>query len=132
MEKLRLCLIFMLLFITSFSSVAHAIETRATHAILIDYETGLVLFEQNPDTLMSPASMSKLMTVLMVLEALDDGRISMSDKFFVSDDAWRRGGSKSGSSTMFLNARSRVSVENLLRGVIIQSGNDACLSLIHI
>ena len=53
----------------------------------------------------------------------------MNDKFFVSDDAWRRGGSKSGSSTMFLNARSRVSVENLLRGVIIQSGNDACIAL---
>ena len=129
MKRLRLCIIFMLLFITSFMSAAHAIETRATHAILLDYETGMVLFEHNPDTLMSPASMSKLMTVLMVLEAVEDGRISMSDKFFVSDDAWRRGGSKSGSSTMFLNARSRVSVENLLRGVIIQSGNDACIAL---
>lgn len=129
MKRLRLCMIFMLLFITSFMSAAHAIETRATHAILLDHETGMVLFEHNPDTLMSPASMSKLMTVLMVLEAVEDGRISMSDKFFVSDDAWRRGGSKSGSSTMFLNARSRVSVENLLRGVIIQSGNDACIAL---
>jgi D-alanyl-D-alanine carboxypeptidase (penicillin-binding protein 5/6) len=128
-KRLRLCMIFMLLFITSFMSAAHAIETRATHAILLDHETGMVLFEHNPDTLMSPASMSKLMTVLMVLEAVEDGRISMSDKFFVSDDAWRRGGSKSGSSTMFLNARSRVSVENLLRGVIIQSGNDACIAL---
>jgi D-alanyl-D-alanine carboxypeptidase (penicillin-binding protein 5/6) len=128
-KRLKLYMIFMLLFITSFMSAAHAIETRATHAILLDHETGMVLFEHNPDTLMSPASMSKLMTVLMVLEAVEDGRISMSDKFFVSDDAWRRGGSKSGSSTMFLNARSRVSVENLLRGVIIQSGNDACIAL---
>jgi len=128
-KRLKLYMIFMLLFITSFISAAHAIETRATHAILLDHETGMVLFEHNPDTLMSPASMSKLMTVLMVLEAVEDGRISMSDKFFVSDDAWRRGGSKSGSSTMFLNARSRVSVENLLRGVIIQSGNDACIAL---
>ena len=129
MKRLKLCILLLILFITSINNNAHAIETRATHAILVDYETGMVLFEQNPDTLMSPASMSKLMTVLMVLEALEDGRISMNDKFFVSDDAWRRGGSKSGSSTMFLNARSRVSVENLLRGVIIQSGNDACIAL---
>ena len=129
MKRLKLCMLFLLLFNISFNSDAHAIETRATHAILLDYETGMVLFEHNPDTLMSPASMSKLMTVLMVLEAVEDERISMDDKFFVSDDAWRRGGSKSGSSTMFLNARSRVSVENLLRGVIIQSGNDACIAL---
>ena len=129
MKRLKLCMLFLILFITSINNNAHAIETRATHAILVDYETGMVLFEHNPDTLMSPASMSKLMTVLMVLEAVEDGRISMNDKFFVSDDAWRRGGSKSGSSTMFLNARSRVSVENLLRGVIIQSGNDACIAL---
>ena len=129
MKRLKLCILLLILFITSINNNAHAIETRATHAILVDYETGMVLFEHNPDTLMSPASMSKLMTVLMVLEALEDGRISMNDKFFVSDDAWRRGGSKSGSSTMFLNARSRVSVENLLRGVIIQSGNDACIAL---
>ena len=129
MKRLKLCMLFLILFITSINNNAHAIETRATHAILVDYETGMVLFEHNPDALMSPASMSKLMTVLMVLEAVEDGRISMNDKFFVSDDAWRRGGSKSGSSTMFLNARSRVSVENLLRGVIIQSGNDACIAL---
>ena len=129
MKRLKLCILFLILFIPSINNNAHAIETRATHAILVDFETGMVLFEHNPDTLMSPASMSKLMTVLMVLEAVEDGRISMNDKFFVSDDAWRRGGSKSGSSTMFLNARSRVSVENLLRGVIIQSGNDACIAL---
>ncbi|MEC8316851.1 MAG: D-alanyl-D-alanine carboxypeptidase family protein [Pseudomonadota bacterium] len=129
MKRLKLCILLLILFITSINNNAHAIETRATHAILVDYETGMVLFEHNPDTLMSPASMSKLMTVLMVFEAVEDGRISMNDKFFVSDDAWRRGGSKSGSSTMFLNARSRVSVEDLLRGVIIQSGNDACIAL---
>lgn len=121
----QILLIFMLVLLQP----AKAIETRATHAIIMDYETGMVLFEHNADLLMSPASMSKLMTVLMVLESVDDGRITMDDKFFVSNDAWRRGGSKSGSSTMFLNAQSRVSVENLLRGVIIQSGNDACIAL---
>ncbi len=73
--------------------------------------------------------MSKLMTVLMVFEALEENRISLDETFRVSDDAWRRGGAKSGSSTMFLDARSDVSVEDLLRGVIIQSGNDASIAL---
>ena len=73
--------------------------------------------------------MSKLMTVLMVFEALRDGAVQPESKFFVSDDAWRRGGSASGGSTMFLNARSKVSVLDLLRGVIVQSGNDACIAL---
>jgi D-alanyl-D-alanine carboxypeptidase (penicillin-binding protein 5/6) len=73
--------------------------------------------------------MSKLMTALMAFEALESGAVREDEKFFVSDDAWRRGGAASGGSTMFLNARSRVPVLDLLRGVIIQSGNDACITL---
>lgn len=115
--------------ISGIAGEAQAIETRARHAILIDAASGIVLFEHDADTRMSPASMSKLMTVLMVFEAVEEGRISLDETFRVSDDAWRRGGSASGSSTMFLKARSNVSVENLLRGVIIQSGNDACIVL---
>ena len=69
------------------------------------------------------------MTVLMVFEAMRDGAVQPDTKFFVSDDAWRRGGSASGGSTMFLSARSKVSVLDLLRGVIVQSGNDACIVL---
>lgn len=111
------------------ASPAQAIETKARHAFLMDAASGIILFEHNADVQMAPASMSKLMTVLMVFEALEEGRITMDEKFRVSDDAWRRGGSASGSSTMFLKARSHVSVENLLRGVIIQSGNDACIAL---
>ena len=95
----------------------------------MDAETGVVLFEKNADAPMSPASMSKLMTVLMVFEALRDGVVEPDTKFRVSDDAWRRGGSASGGSTMFLNARSKVSVLDLLRGVVVQSGNDACIAL---
>ena len=108
---------------------AQAIETKASYALLLDAETGVALFEKNADARMSPASMSKLMTVLMVFEALESGAISADEEFFVSDDAWRRGGAGSGGSTMFLKARSRVSVLDLLRGVIIQSGNDACIAL---
>lgn len=129
MVRILRCLLLVLLFHFAAAGRADAIETRASHAILMDYETGMVLLEHNPDTLMSPASMSKLMTILMVFEAVEDGRIRLEDEFFVSDDAWRRGGAKSGGSTMFLVARSRVSVEDLLRGVIIQSGNDACIVL---
>ena len=108
---------------------AQAIETKASYALLLDAETGVALFEKNADARMSPASMSKLMTVLMAFEALESGAVTGEEAFFVSDDAWRRGGASSGGSTMFLKARSRVSVLDLLRGVIIQSGNDACIAL---
>ena len=108
---------------------AQAIETKASYVLLLDAETGVALFEKNADARMSPASMSKLMTVLMAFEALESGAITADEEFFVSDDVWRRGGAGSGGSTMFLKARSRVSVLDLLRGVIIQSGNDACIAL---
>jgi D-alanyl-D-alanine carboxypeptidase (penicillin-binding protein 5/6) len=108
---------------------AQALDTKADYALLMDAQTGVVLFEKNADARMSPASMSKLMTVLMTFESLQSGAVTADEEFFVSDEAWRRGGAASGGSTMFLKARSRVSVENLLRGVIIQSGNDACIAL---
>lgn len=110
-------------------NAAWALETKADYALLMDAQNGVVLFEKNADARMSPASMSKLMTVLMAFEALEGGAVAADEKFFVSDDAWRRGGAASGGSTMFLDARSRVSVLDLLRGVIIQSGNDACIAL---
>ena len=106
---------------------AQAIESRADYALLMDVNTGVVLFEKNGAAPMTPASMSKLMTVLMVFDALKHGTLSLEDTLFVSDNAWRKGGAKSGGSTMFLKARSRVSVENLLRGIVVQSGNDACI-----
>lgn len=106
---------------------AQAIETIAREAVLIDTQTGAVLFEKNANDSMPPASMSKLMTVYMVFDRLRDGRLSLDDTFLVSENAWRTGGVKSGSSTMFLEPGKRVSVEDLLRGIIIQSGNDACI-----
>ena len=108
---------------------ARAFNGNAEFALLMDAETGVVLYQKNANVRMSPASMSKLMTVFMVFEALDSGALGLHEKLFVSDNAWRKGGAASGGSTMFLQARSQVSVENLLRGVIVQSGNDACIVL---
>lgn len=106
---------------------ATAIETTAANAILLDLTTGAVLFEKNADALMPPASMSKLMTLYMVFSRLKEGSLSLEDSFSVSENAWRKGGAKSGSSTMFLKPNSRVKVEDLLRGIVVQSGNDACI-----
>ena len=106
---------------------AAAIEVVARQAILMDMVTGAVLFEKNADEPTSPASMSKLMTAYMVFERLLDGRLSLDDTFLVSETAWRKGGAKSGSSTMFLDPGKRVRVEDLLRGIIVQSGNDASI-----
>ncbi|OHC75118.1 MAG: D-alanyl-D-alanine carboxypeptidase [Rhodospirillales bacterium RIFCSPLOWO2_12_FULL_58_28] len=125
MKTLR-CLIYFFSMI-SVSYPAAAIETIAREAILIDHETGTVLFAKDADKPMAPASMSKMMTVYMLFERLRDGRISPDDAFSVSETAWRKGGAKSGSSTMFLDPGKRVRVEDLLRGIIIQSGNDACI-----
>jgi len=99
---------------------AQSVDTPSTHALMIDAVTGAVLFEKNADVPMPPASMSKLMTLLMVFERLDDGSIGLEDTIRVSEAAWRKGGSR-----MFVEHNSRVSISDLLRGVIVQSGNDA-------
>ena len=106
---------------------ARGIETAAREAIVMDFETGKVLLNKNGDELMPPASMSKLMTVYILFEHLRDGRLKLDDKLRVSENAWRKGGAKSGGSTMFLNPGSRVRVKDLIHGIIVQSGNDACI-----
>ncbi len=98
------------------------ITTKATHAIMVDYDTGAVLLSKNPDAQMPPASMSKLMTVYMVMARLKDGGLKLDDEFPVSKKAWKMGGSK-----MFVEVNTRVRVGDLLRGIIVQSGNDACI-----
>lgn len=104
-------------------------QTKAPHAVIMDFESGEILFEKNARQPMAPASMTKIMTADMVFEALRNGSVTPDTEFQVSEEAWRRGGVKSGSSTMFLKVKSSVRVEDLLRGVIIQSGNDACITL---
>ncbi len=114
-------------FLVVSATPALALETLAKQAFMMDMATGEVLFEKNSDEPMSPASMSKMMTIYMVFERLKEGSLSLDDTFPVSEDAWRRGGAKSGGSTMFLEPGKRVTVEDLLRGIIVQSGNDACI-----
>ncbi|MGB0908424.1 MAG: D-alanyl-D-alanine carboxypeptidase family protein, partial [Maricaulaceae bacterium] len=104
-------------------------STDAPYAVIMDHATGTVLFEKDARKAIAPASMTKIMTAEMVFNALRDGRITPETTFKVSEEAWRRGGAKSGSSTMFLDVNSEVAVKDLLRGVIIQSGNDACIVL---
>jgi serine-type D-Ala-D-Ala carboxypeptidase (penicillin-binding protein 5/6) len=104
-------------------------QTGAPTAILIDGESGSVLYEKNADALLPPASLSKLMTTEVVLNEIKQGRVKPSDELIVSENAWRKGGAPSHTSSMFAPIHSRVSVDNLLHGVIIQSGNDACIVL---
>ena len=98
------------------------IETPARHAILIDHETGAVLLAKDEAEPMPPSSMSKLMTIYALFQRLADGRLSLDDEFAVSEKAWRMGGSK-----MFVEVGSHVRVEDLIRGIVVQSGNDACI-----
>ena len=101
----------------------------APHAILIDAENGGVLFERDPDQLIFPASLAKLMTAEYVFHELKEGRIKLTDEYTVSENAWRKGGAPSHGSTMFAAIHSKVSVDDLLHGMIVQSGNDACIVL---
>ena len=101
-----------------------AINTTAKQALLYDFETKSIIYEKNADDFMSPSSMSKLMTIYLLFKKLKDGEVQLKDKFKVSKKAWKKGGSR-----MFLNVNSYVSVEDLIRGIIVQSGNDACITL---
>jgi len=101
--------------------------TKAPHVVIMDFQTGEVLFEKDARQPMAPASMTKIMTANMIFEALKNGTITMDTEFRVSEEAWRRGGAASGSSTMYLDVKSTARVEDLIRGIIIQSGNDACI-----
>jgi len=104
-------------------------QTAAPTAILIEYESGTVLFEKNADMLVPPASLAKLMTAETVFNEIKEGNVKLDEEFVISENAWRRGGAPSGGSTMFAPIHSRITVSDLLHGAIIQSGNDACIAL---
>ena len=119
----QIFLFFVLLCLTD-DLLANIISTKARQAILFDVNTGTVLMEKSADERMPPASMSKLMTAYMVFEKLKKDHLSLDDTFPVSVRAWKKGGSK-----MFVMVNTRVKVSDLLRGIIVQSGNDACIVL---
>lgn len=108
---------------------AQTVETSAPHAILVDADTNTVLLEKDADTPVPPASLSKLMTVEVVFQALKEGRLSLDDKFRISENAWRKGGASSGGSTMFAELNSEVPLADLIQGIVVQSGNDASIAV---
>lgn len=117
-------LLISLIIILGMAQAALAFETRAKSAFVVDMKTGTVLLSKNADQPLPPASMSKLMTLYVAFEAVRDGRLSLDERLLVSKKAASYGG-----STMFLQAGERVSVQDLLRGIIVLSGNDACVVL---
>src|SRR4051812_42789342 len=108
---------------------AQGFQTIAPHAILIDADTRAVLFEKNADQPTAPASMAKTMTAEVVFNELKNGRLSMDNEFTVSENAWRKGGAGSGGSAMFAKVHTPIRLDDLLRGLVIQSGNDAAITL---
>ena len=127
-----------LLFLQVFSSMSSAAAqtvavsnpesaTKAKWAILMDADSGAILFQHRADELMPPASMSKLMTLAVVFKALKAGDVKLDDEFLVSTNAWRKGGAPSGTSAMLIPVNTKERLDQLLQGIIVQSGNDACI-----
>lgn len=106
---------------------AFAFETTAPTALLVDFSTDRVLYEKSADEKIAPASLAKLMTLAVIFDALRKGTVQRDDRFTVSEKAWREGGAESGGSTMFLPLNSEVSLDDLIKGIVIQSGNDATI-----
>jgi len=116
-------------FLAPAASRAQLFDTKAPYAILMDYDSGTVLFEKAADERFEPASMAKLGVTEYVFNELKEGRLSLDDEFTVSEHAWRTGGAPSGGSAMYAEIHSRVPLRFLLRGLIVQSGNDAAIVL---
>ena len=106
---------------------AQLFETKATQAFMIDADTGTVLFAKDADKPIPPASMAKLMTMEVVFNAIKSGRLKLDDTFVVSENAWRKGGAPSGTSTMFAKLKSAIRLEDLIQGVTVQAANDGCI-----
>ena len=105
------------------------IETDAEYAVIMDHDTGEILFSKRGSEPMVPASMTKVMTAQVVFDRLATGELALADRFTVSENAWRKGNAASGGSTMFLEPGDTPTVAELLRGVVVVSGNDACITL---
>lgn len=108
---------------------AQNFQSQAPYAILLDWESGTVLYEKAADELMAPASLAKIATALVAFEEIAQGRLSLDSEISISENAWRKGGGVSGGSTMFAQLNSRVKLSDILMGLIVQSGNDAAIAL---
>jgi D-alanyl-D-alanine carboxypeptidase (penicillin-binding protein 5/6) len=122
----KLFLVLFVSFILVESSQAN-LDIKARTAILLDYHSNEILFEKDADRKIFPASMTKIMTSIIAFDLIKNGDLKLSDKFIVSENAWRL--SQAGYSSMFIMVGDEISVENLLKGIIISSGNDACIAL---
>ncbi len=120
-------IILIVLFLNISSNILANPNVKARTGILIDYHSNEILFELDPDAQIYPASMTKIMTAIVAFDLLKKNKISLDDKFTISENAWRL--SQAGYSSMFIMINDQVSVENLLKGIIIASGNDACVAL---
>jgi serine-type D-Ala-D-Ala carboxypeptidase (penicillin-binding protein 5/6) len=132
MGKIRFALTVLLMLFACLQASAEdpqPFDTLAKEAILIDAKSGNVFFEKDADLAVPPASMSKLMTQTIVFDLLKKGDLKLDQEYIISQEAWKRGGQAAGSSTMYANPNSKVSIDNLLHGAIIQSANDACIAL---
>src|SRR5437763_156193 len=109
---------------TTGSVDAGTVVVKAPHAVLMDAGSGAIMFQRGGDDLIYPASMSKLMLLAVTFKALKAGQIKLDDEFFMSEYAWRKGGAPSGTSAMMVPVAKKASVDELLKGIIIQSGND--------
>ncbi len=116
----------LLLAVTS-GAVAQEFTTKAGQAFLVEAETGTVLFSKDPDKLIPPASLAKMMTMEVVFDAIRRGEVTLDTTYKVSEHAWRKGGAPSGTSTMFAALNSTIRLEDLIQGVIVQSANDGCI-----
>ena len=120
-------LISLIIFTTLSSQIFANPKLQARTGILVDYHSDEILFELDPDSQIYPASMTKIMTAIVAFDLLKNNKLSLDDKFTISENAWRL--SQAGYSSMFIMINDQVSVENLLRGIIVASGNDACVAL---
>ena len=120
-------LIFLFCNLVSLNFASANFDIKARTAILLDYHSNEILFEKDADRKIFPASMTKIMTSIIAFDLIKNGELSLNDKFIVSENAWRL--SESGYSSMFIMVGDQISVENLLKGIIISSGNDACVAL---
>ena len=123
----RLCLALLVLAVPAQAQTTF--QTQAPQAILVDIGSHTILLEKEADTPVPPASTAKLLTAEIVFHEIAQGRLKLTDEFAISENAWRKGGTQAGGSSMFAVLGSRVSVENLIRGLVVQSGNDAAIAI---